>query len=336
MKYARIAFLLVGAALLVLVLQQSDLPAAWARVKQAGILGLAAVLGVYLVSFIGDTLAWQLTLPSARLNVVWLVRLWRARMVGSAFNAITPFASLGGEPVKAMLLKRHHGIGYHEGSASLILERTVNTLALLLFLAVGFAATLWTDALPPAQDTTAAIGFGLLAAGIVGFFFVQRLRLFSRIGHLFRGRRSRDAQGRLLATVREVEDRLIAFYTVHRGRFAWSSLLALLNWVLGAVEIYVALYFLGHPVTLAEAWIIEAVAVLVRNALFFIPASVGAQEGAFVLIVGAITGSPALGLATAVLRRVRELVFICAGLGLCWHYAAVRPAPPATGAAPGT
>ena len=49
-----------------------------------------------------------------------------------------------------------------------------------------------------------------------------------------------------------------------------------------------------------DAWIIEAVAQLVRTGTFFIPASIGAQEGAFMLVCAAMTGSPALGVAVAV------------------------------------
>lgn len=71
--------------------------------------------------------------------------------------------------------------------------------------------------------------------------------------------------------------------------------------------------FLGAPVSFWEAWIIEATAQLVRAGLFFIPAGIGVQEGAFVLICGAITGTPALGVAVSIVRRIREVVWIAWG-----------------------
>ena len=68
---------------------------------------------------------------------------------------------------------------------------------------------------------------------------------------------------------------------------------------------------------LADAdWIIEAVAQLVRTGTFFIPASIGAQEGAFLLVCGAITGSPTLGVSVSVVRRLREVIWIVWGFTL--------------------
>jgi len=58
---------------------------------------------------------------------------------------------------------------------------------------------------------------------------------------------------------------------------------------------------------------IEAAAQMVRAATFFIPSSLGAQEGAFLFMVSALTGSPPLGIAVAVIRRFRELVWIGSG-----------------------
>ena len=59
---------------------------------------------------------------------------------------------------------------------------------------------------------------------------------------------------------------------------------------------------------------IEALAQMIRSAVFFIPLGIGAQEGAFVLISTAITGVPGLGLACAAVRRIRELIWIVLGL----------------------
>jgi len=90
--------------------------------------------------------------------------------------------------------------------------------------------------------------------------------------------------------------------------------LCFLNWVMGALELWIAFYLLGAPVSFAEAWIIEALVQLVRVGAFFVPLALGTQEGAFTVTVGALTGNPALGVAVAVLRRFRELVVLSAGL----------------------
>ncbi len=67
-----------------------------------------------------------------------------------------------------------------------------------------------------------------------------------------------------------------------------------------------------------EAWIILAVAEMVRSAAFFIPGRIGAQEAGFMVVCAAVTGSPTLGLAAALVLRVREVVWIVWGLALGW------------------
>ena len=44
----------------------------------------------------------------------------------------------------------------------------------------------------------------------------------------------------------------VRFYSEHRDRLLGSMCLSVLQWLLGAVEVYYTLYFLGRPVTFAE------------------------------------------------------------------------------------
>ncbi len=113
-----------------------------------------------------------------------------------------------------------------------------------------------------------------------------------------------------------MDQRLIGFYTKSRGRFAVAMALAFVNWLLGVVEVYYALLFLGHPVSWTGAWVIEAAAQLVRTGAFFIPAAIGAQEGTFLLLCGAVTGSATLGFSVAIIRRLREIIWILWGFAL--------------------
>jgi uncharacterized protein (TIRG00374 family) len=317
--------LLAGMAVLAVVLYQADLPAVWSHLRHVGWLGVAAVFALYAVTFGAEIVAWNLTLPSARLTPEWIARLWTAQMVGDAVNNLTPLASVGGEPVKVALLKNRYGVSYRESTASLVLMQTIVNGALVFFVSIGFVLMWMTDALPPAYRLAAGSGLATLTAGLASFFFVQRYQGVSRVsGWLGRHRFGARALA-LLDVVRDIEDRLIAFYTGQPGRFATAIALVFVNWVLGSVEIACMLYFLGHPISLADAWVIESLFALVRTALFVVPANIGTQEGSLVLVCGLITGSPTLGLAVALIRRFRELTWLCGGVILGW-FVSRRPA----------
>jgi hypothetical protein len=88
------------------------------------------------------------------------------------------------------------------------------------------------------------------------------------------------------------------------------------------LELYLTLYFLGIPVGFKAVWIIESLLQLIRAGSFFIPLSLGAQEGGLILIFTSMGMAGPLGLAVSFVRRIRELVWIGLGLLLGW---AVKP-----------
>ena len=59
---------------------------------------------------------------------------------------------------------------------------------------------------------------------------------------------------------------------------------------------------------------IESFVQIVKAATFFIPVSLGALVGAFMFIIGLITGNNTLGLSAALVRRFREIVWIAWGM----------------------
>ena len=200
--------------------------------------------------------------------------------------------------------------------ASVMCIKTINMIALVLFLIGGFALMIEGRTLPKVYEYVAGAGLLAFTLGVFLFFVIQRLSVTSLTGTWISrwriGRRVED----ILHHIHDMDERLVHFYTLAKGRFAGALLLAFVNWLLGAVEIYYTLLFLGHPISWADAWIIEAVAQLVRTGTFFIPASIGAQEGAFLLVCGAITGSPTLGVSVSVVRRLREVIWIVWGFTL--------------------
>ena len=305
----------VGVGLFAWIMAEADLGQVARTVSVIG-WGAIAVLAVYFVGFVLDAMVWHLTLPSFPLDTRHLYRAWKARMVGELVNMVTPLGGMGGEPVKAVLLNRHYGVDLREGMASVILTKTIITLSLVLFLSVGFALMLGAPGLSAAYQGVAGAGLAALSIGIVLFFLLQRFRLTSVTASWLSARKMGSALNNILHHIHDVDHRIARFYMSDPKRFFLSVLLALLAWVVGVAEIYVTMYFLGAPVSFSEAWIIESAAQMVRAGVFFIPASLGAQEGAFLLVTTALTGQPALGLAVAVVRRFRELVWLVWGAAI--------------------
>ena len=90
------------------------------------------------------------------------------------------------------------------------------------------------------------------------------------------------------------------------------------GWLAEAVEVYVILYFLGVPVDILASISIGALSVFIKGSTFFIPGSLGAQEGGNLAVLLAFGYTDLTGITFALLRRVRELVWILLGLLCLW------------------
>jgi len=314
MRFWKIASLLAGFGLLYWIASGIDISDVGSLVVQVGVVGIGTVICVYFLAFLGDSISWLLILSSLPVDLAWIRRTFMVRLAGEAFNNVVPAGGFAGEPVKAVILKARYGVRYTEASASIVMARTVNMIALIAFLMIGFVFMAASDAIDGPLKATASVGLAFLSIGTVLMFVMQRYKVSSWLAVKFSGHRWAERAAGAIKVIEELDEHFVIFYTRHRTRLFVALALAFANWVLGVVEVYLTFRFLGHGITWADAWMIEALAQMIRAAVFFIPLGIGAQEGAFVLISSAITGVPGLGLACAAVRRIRELTWILLGL----------------------
>jgi len=321
--------MLIGMTLLGVILYQTDLGEVWGRLQKLGWSGFGLVLLVYLVCAIAQATSWLFTLRGVPVGLRSAYELWKVWMVGFALEAMTPLAGLGGEPVKAFLLKQHHGIRYRDATASFVLARTTDLTGQAVFITVGFILMFRSGFLSLPYRLAAGSGLALMILLVTFAVAAQQQRTLGRLrGWLERswlGRRELSARVVIaLDSLRDIDDRLADYYTDERRRFALSVGWAVFDWFIGTLAIYFPLRFLGHPVSAATAIVIESFLVLVRSTLFFVPADLGTQEGALVLICGAVAGSAELGVALSAIRRARDLIWIGVGLAIGWAYHLTR------------
>ena len=291
-------------------------------------LGAGAVLLILLPSilmYLLDAWGWRFTLGRHAAGVGF-GRLLAIRTAGEVVNMTTPTAYMGGEPLKAYMLQRY-GVPLVEGLASVVTAKTTMTLAQIAFILLGIAIAVVAP--PPSfhlPGLAAALSVVLLLIGTLLFVAVQRHGLFTGLLALLRRCRLRiPALEAREEKLRDLDRSIQDFYRRDRRAFLWSCGAFFLGWLAEALEVYAILFFLGPPPTALAAISICAFAVLIKGGTFIIPASIGAQEGGNLLLVMAYGYSEVAGITFALLRRVRELVWIAVGL-LC--LLALRSAAP--------
>ena len=323
----KLVLLFVGLLTLVLIVWHIGPGLIYDAAAQLGPVALLALLIPSVIMYVVEAYGWKVTLgPSAKNIPFW--RVLAIRTAGEVVNMTTPTAYVGGEPLKAYLLKKHH-VPMVEGLASVIIAKTTMTIAEVLFILLGIALGVWLlSGNDPSGQTVAAalVSVILLAFGTAAFVFVQRQGLFTwLLGFL---RKMRLKIGYLEAReeqLRSLDRTILEFYRHNRPAFYSSTGLFFLGWMAEALEVYIIIYFLGGPAMALSAISIGALSVLIKGGTFFIPGSLGAQDGGNMLLLSAFGYSDVTGITFALLRRFRELVWIGLGL-LCLALVGGRPA----------
>ncbi len=283
---------------------------------QLGPLALLAILAPSLFMYVVEAYGWKVTLgPSARDISFWRVLV--IRTAGEVVNMTTPTAYVGGEPLKAYLLQKYR-VPLVEGLASVVIAKTTMTVAQVLFILIGVGLGFWFLGAKGSAAQIVVAGVltaGLLLFGAAAFVFVQRQGLFGWILGIAR------KLGLRIAFLESQEEKLLSldrtilnFYTHHRSSFYMSTGLYFLGWVAEGIEVLVIIHYLGGPAELFSALAIGALSVFIKGGTFFIPGSLGAQDGGNLLLLRAFGYSDVAGITFALLRRFRELVWIVIGL----------------------
>src|SRR5262249_16230404 len=104
-----------------------------------------------------------------------------------------------------------------------------------------------------------------------------------------------------------IQESVHRIYSRRHGLLA-GFLLHLFCWLASAAEAWLALIFMGSPLSLGAMIAIEGLLYAARAMAFAVPAALGIQEGAYVLLGGMFGLPPDVALALSLLKRARGLV----------------------------
>lgn len=274
---------------------------------------------------------WPLLLaPYGLVNCLWAIswdylllhketrpslrRIFFLRLAGDSLNQLTPTASIGGEAFRAQRLKAL-GVPWEEAAASVVIQKSILVLSLVLYVFLGLALSVLAPALDAFRLSVLGPAALILGAASLAFLIVQRrgpcvqgIRLLEKFGLCPAKLKAKEQQLAVLDSC------LAGFYKEHPTRGFLAFVLFFLGWLVHGLEVYVIFRLLGHPIDCGLALCLDALVTLVAAMGFMIPASVGVQDcGAILLSLGFNLGAP-LGAAFSVMRRFREAFWLSVGL----------------------
>ena len=228
-------------------------------------------------------------------------------------NSLLPAGQIGG-PVLMVRHLAQRGTRMADAAAAVTVSTTMQALAQMAFALIGIAAfSLYATHESVAHlRTPALIATGVLGALAIAFYAAQRRGLFGR-GLRLASKLLGPRDWSSLATRADAIDDAVGALYRDRAKVAKTFALSLVGWIVGTAEVWLALHFLGHPVSWLDALLLESVGGHSWRGLRD-PGSLGAQEGGYLLLAPLVGLPPDAALALSLAKRARELALGLPGL----------------------
>jgi putative membrane protein len=296
-----------GIAVLIALALHSGIDDVLHAIRSAGF-ALLWLVPLHALPLLLDAQAWRLLLGRS----ASLAYLWWVATVREAVSRLLPVASIGGEFVGVRLARwKVDETGLV--CASVIVEVLVTLAVQYVFAALGLVMIV---AQTGHDGLLATVGAALLLSlplPVVVFLLLRRGGLFHAIER-WSARLPMSAHWNVEriggAQLDAAIDALLREPRLLLRAFVWQFA----GYLLGASEVYVALWMLGHPVSIGGAIAIEALTQAARHAAFFVPSGLGVQEAVVVLLARMFGVDEQTALSLALVKRMREVLLGCVAL----------------------
>jgi uncharacterized protein (TIRG00374 family) len=289
MKIRTAAVSLLAIALLAWFLSRANLGDVWAQVQRARWEPLAAAISLIGITFWIRAVRWQQLL--APIGPTRFRTAFRTTVIGFAALSILP--ARAGDLLRPYLLARQEGLSTPAAFATIVMERVLDLITVLLLLAVYVWGFSDASTLPPALRRPIEIGSALAAAGSLAMMGVMWFLAThpERIGR-FVAAATRVLPRRLGVQLGRLATTFSGGFAVARKpqalalAFVWSVPL----WLLLAAEIWLVTRAFDMAVPFTGAFLVQAL--LVIGVAVPTPGAVGSYHEAFRIGVTAFFGAP--------------------------------------------
>jgi len=277
------------------------------------------ILLLYGVVYLANAWAWWLIMADEPSRPPFR-RVCGVTVASFSLNFLTPMVNVGGEPFKIAAVAPW--LGVRRAAGSVVLYQMLHTFGMLLSFLT--AVVLGAVLLPPSAALLATLGVTfaallalmlLLLTGHRRGLLEHALNLLHRVPLLDRVARRLEPRR---ATLALMDAQITEFYHRDPRRFLAALALEYVSRCVFMVEYLLIALSVGLHIGYFRAYVVGGLTQLVQNVLFFVPFEVGSKEGALYLLFQMLGLDPALGVYTAIVSRVRDLIWIGAGIGLVW------------------
>lgn len=312
LKKIRCLFLAIGAVLLVVLIKKIGLASIANNIADLGWYFIP-ILNISFASYLLYTVAWRQFLRRLGEGIGFL-ELFRIKIMGEAVNTLTPANFLGGDPMRIYLLKKNFRLS--EGAASVVVDRTLHTVATLIIIIVGIAVAFQPFEVLPMNIKVGVPVVLFISSVFIGFVLIhQRRGIFGLLLNVCRTLHiKKEFSEKTIHRFNELDSHIIEFYEENHRGFLIALSCHVVGRLLGVVEIYAIGRVVSDDFTILAAFMLTALAPMINAVFAFIPGAIGVMEGAYSGMLYLIHLDPVVGITIQIAKRLRSAFWIALGL----------------------
>ena len=318
-------FLLVttlgGTALVVLAFYLIGLQKVIFQLQEVGLAGVCVFIINVLLIFIINAISWQIILKSYGHRPPFRDIL-ATKIIGFVISYLTPSMYFGGEPVRAYLISKKHGLPLTEVGASVVVNRFLELGAALFFIYLGSIWTLVEYELPLLVRVVMLAVNVLMGLGMAALLlsFIYENRLFTDLANLLsRWNPLSKTVEKVKPHISKLEGEVFLVFKKHRREALLAFALNFLAGSLIFLKPAIFFYFLGIIFRLSQLSLVFALTHLILI-LQVTPGALGVFELGEVAIFGLVGIQAQKALAFTLMVRVTDAVIVAIALFLGLHF----------------
>lgn len=282
--------------------------------------------------------AWHVICPDVNMG-----RLTWARFLRESAATCLPFSQVGGIllSIRAVCfkgyvyLKNPENLSVARGIGINIVDITTETLSQIAFIIIGICLLILGQYHETLRDINIPglainlkwliiMGIFLLLIGITSMIWSQRQgsAFIKKAVNFLSKHIAHQWEDQISANADSLQQTLNQIWSSPKN-VLFSCIIHFIGWMAGAVGTWICYAFLGTHISFQAAITIESLVCVAMSIGFLVPASVGIQEGAYV-IMGSIFGiDPHLSFSLSLIRRARDILIGIPVL-LIWQIAEIH------------
>jgi uncharacterized protein (TIRG00374 family) len=316
-KAAILLTFVLGFILFFVVLNLVDIGELFQHFREFSIFAFLAFMLMSFFRFLIIAYRWKVVLGAHGSKIsIW--SLLSYRLAGFSVSYLTPGALIGGEALRAYLLKRED-LKLTKAASSVIIDKFFDLAVYLLFASVGIIIVISFFRI---NNYSKAIILMVTVAWLIAFSFflygaLTKKGFFRHIFRFFRLNRIKSLSG-FEKKMNETEKNISHFFVNHKREFRRCAVMSFILLLIMFVEYKIATVVFGYEATFVAVFLI--ICIVGISYIFPLPAGLGILEASQASIHALIGFKASQGIALSLIIRLRETIWTGIGAAATYYH----------------